>query len=142
MDALNNHSRIAAGMSCAATLATFLAATLLVSFAPPAYAAEDHGELLVNSHGAFPVRWNRANIPTLQSVDSCDLLMNTFHPIADMGDVFIMRKDDPAKPEDNQANIGTEVRTCAQYHRAHHDGFYAYSTVAVSYTHLTLPTID
>ncbi len=128
MDALNNHSRITAGMPCAATLATFIAATLLICFAPPAYAAEDHGELLVNTHGALPVRWNRAIIPALQSVDSCDLLMNTFHPIANMGDVFIMRKDDPAKPEDNQANIGTEVRTCAQYHRARHDGFSAYST--------------
>jgi hypothetical protein len=119
-------------LPCAATLATFLAATLLNYFAPPARAAEDHAELFANSHGAFPVRWNRAEIPALQSVDSCDLLMNTFHPIADMGDVFIMRKDDPAKPEDNQANIGTEVRTCAQYHRACHDGFSAYSTMDMS----------
>ncbi len=132
MDALNNHSRIAAGMPCAATLAISLAATLLVIFAPVAHAAEDHAELFANSDGAFPVRWNRAEIPALQSVDSCDLLMNTFHPIADMGDVFIMRKDDPAKPEDNQATLGTEVRTCAQYHRARHDGFYAYSTVDIS----------
>ena len=132
MDALNNHSRNAAGLPCAATLATFLAVTLFVSFTPPARAAVDHAELFANSHGAFPVRWNRAEVPALQSVDSCDLLMNTFHPIADMGDVFIMRKDDPAKPEDNQANIGTEVRTCAQYHRACHDGFSAYSTMDMS----------
>ena len=129
MDALNNHSRIAAGLPCAATLATFIAATLLNCFAPLAHAAEDHAELFANSHGALPVRWNRTKISALQSVDSCDLLMNTFHPIAKMGDVFIMRKDDPAKPEDNQANIGTEVRTCAQYHRARHDGFSAYSTM-------------
>jgi hypothetical protein len=132
MDALNNRSRNAAGLPCAATLATFLAVTLFVSFTPPARAAVDHAELFANSHGAFPVRWNRAEVPALQSVDSCDLLMNTFHPIADMGDVFIMRKDDPAKPEDNQANIGTEVRTCAQYHRACHDGFSAYSTMDMS----------
>ena len=132
MDALNNRSRNAACLPCAATLATFLAATLLNCFAPPAHAAEDHAELFANSHGALPVRWNRAEILALQSVDSCDLLMNTFHPIADMGDVFIMRKYDPAKPEDNQANIGTEVRTCAQYHRACHDGFSAYSTMDMS----------
>ncbi len=129
MDASNNYSRIVAGMPCAATLAISLAATLLVSFAPAARAAEDHAELFADSHCAFPVRWNRAKISALQSVDSCDLLMNTFHPIAKMGDVLIMRKDDPAKPEDNQATLGTEVRTCAQYHRARHDGFYAYSTV-------------
>ena len=72
MDALNNHSRIAAGLPCAVTLATFFAATLLNCFAPPAHAAEDHAELFANSHGAFPVRWNRTKISALQSVDSCD----------------------------------------------------------------------
>ena len=83
MDALNNHSRIAAGLPCAATLATFFAATLLNFFASPAHAAEDHAELFANSHGALPVRWNRTIIPELRCADSCNVLVNPFHPAAD-----------------------------------------------------------
>ena len=113
MDALNNRSRNAAGLPCAATLATFLAATLLNCFAPPARAAEDHAELFANSHGAFPVRWNRTIIPELRSADSCNVLVNTFHPAADYDDTFEMWKNNPAKPSNYDEALKTKVRTCA-----------------------------
>ena len=124
MDALNNHSRNAAGLPCAATLATFLAATLLNCFAPPARAAEDHAELFANSHGALPVRWNRTIIPELRSADSCNVLMNTFHPAADYGDTIEMSKNDPTKPS-NFESLKTEVRTCAEWQCALKEGFEA-----------------
>ncbi len=124
MDALNNRSRIAAGLPCAATLATFLAATLLNCFAPPARAAEDHAELFANSHGALPVRWNRTIIPELRSADSCNVLVNTFHPAADYGDTIEMSKNDPTKPS-NFESLKTEVRTCAEWQCALKEGFEA-----------------
>ena len=123
MDALNNHSRIAAGLPCAATLATFLAATLLNCFAPPARAAEDHAELFANSHGAFPVRWNRTIIPELRCADSCNVLVNTFHPAADYDDTFEMWKNNPAKPSNYDEAFKTKVRTCAEWLRALKEGF-------------------
>ena len=123
MDALNNHSRIAAGLPCAATLATFIAATLLNCFAPLAHAAEDHAELFANSHGAFPVRWNLTIIPELRCADSCSVLVNTFHPAADQGDMFEMWKNNPAKPSNYDEALKTEVRTCSEWQRALKEGF-------------------
>ena len=119
MDALNNHSRIAAGLPCAATLATFIAATLLNYFAPHARAAEDHAELFANSHGALPVRWNRTIIPELRSADSCNVLVNTFHPIADQGGSFLMF----TQPLNELDTMETEVSTCAEWQRAVKEGF-------------------
>lgn len=122
MDALNNHSRIAAGIPCATTLATFLAATLLNCFAPSARAAEDHAELFANTHGALPVRWNRTIIPELRSADSCDVLMNTFHPYTYNGDKLQMRKFYSVRPGEKQVVLSINIYTCAEWQRAKNDG--------------------